>query len=145
MKISTYLFCILKDFFAAFGCLLTITTIFLLIYSKTIVNTSILVELSLVAAAYTFFKFALVNNYELDKKVKMISFFICFIMADLMIILLLCFFTPGASNDISHIIAYIITILVVKGVVYLMMYSDGKAQAKLLNEKLRQYKNEQSQ
>lgn len=145
MKISRYLYYILKDFFAATGSLMMVTAIFMVIYSVKTFNTLLLWQIILVASAYTFFKFSLVNKYELGKKFQMISFYICFVLADLMIILLLCSFSPGKSNDISHIIAYVITILIVKGLVYSMMYIDGRTQAKQLNEKLNQYKNDASE
>jgi len=145
MKTNKYLMCLLKDFFTTCGCLILITVSILAVYSIKTINISLLWRVILVASAYTFFKFALVNNYELGKKEQMLNFFICFTLADVMIIILLCFLAPGKSNDLSHIMVYAITIILVKGLVYAMIYSDGKTQAKQLNEKLIQYKNHGSE
>jgi uncharacterized membrane protein HdeD (DUF308 family) len=142
MKISKYLGYFMRDFFVACGVLMIATTIFLTLYSTKTINSSLLIEIMLVAAGYTFFKFSLFNNYELERKAQMISFFVCFILADLMIIILLCFFSPSQSNDMFHIISYIATFIIVKGLVYTMMYIDSRTNAKQLNEKLTEYKNE---
>jgi hypothetical protein len=140
MKISKYLGYILKDFFAAYGCLMVSVVIYLGIYSVETISTSLLFQIILAASAYTFFKFALVNKYELGKKAQMISFSICFVMGDVMVLIWLWFFSPGKIMDKNLIIIYFIIILVVKGAVYAMMYIDGQTQAKKLNEKLRDYK-----
>lgn len=145
MKISKYMECILKDFFEAYGCLMVIVAIYLRIYSLEIISTSLLFQIILAALAYTFFKFALVNKYELEKKAQMISFYICFVLADVMVLIWLWFFSPGKIMDKNLIIIYFIIILVVKGAVYAMMYIDGKTQAKKLNEKLREYKDSVSE
>ena len=70
------------------------------------------------------------------------SFYICFILADVMIVLWLWFFSPSKIVDRTLIFAYIIVILVVKGLVYIMLNKDGQSQAKLLNERLREYTKE---
>lgn len=141
MKISKYLMCFLKDLFATCGFLMIIATIFLEIYSVKISNTSLLWQILLIASAYTFFKFALVNKYELEKNAQLISFCVCFILADVMVILWLVFFSPGKLVNTDLIIIYIAAVLVVKGGVYAMLYSDSHKQAKRLNEKLNEYKN----
>ena len=141
MKISKYLGYILKDFFAAYGCLMVIVAMYLAIYSTETISTSLLFQIILAASAYTLFKFALVNKYELGKKAQMISFTVCFILADVMILIWLWFFSPGKILDKNLLILYFLIILVVKGAVYAMMYIDSQAQAKQLNEKLREYKN----
>ena len=141
MKISKYLGYILKDFFAAYGCLMVIVAMYLAIYSTETISTSLLFQIILAASAYTLFKFALVNKYELGKKAQMISFTVCFILADVMILVWLWFFSPGKIMDKNLLILYFLIILVVKGAVYAMMYIDSQAQAKQLNEKLREYKN----
>jgi len=74
----------------------------------------------------------------------MISFYICFIMADIMIILWLWFFSTSKIVDTNLMICYVIVILVVKRLVYAMIYSDGYKQAKQLNEKLNEYNSGES-
>lgn len=139
MKTSEYLWCMLKDFFAASGCLMVMVAIYLGIYSIKTISVSLLCQMILVALAYIFFKYALANKYELGKKAQMISFSICFILADVMILIWLFFFSTGKIMDINLMIIYFVVILVVKGAVYAMMYIDGQTQAKQLNEKLREY------
>jgi len=95
----------------------------------------------LLAAAFTLFRYSLINKFELTKKAQMISFFISSSLADVMILIWLFFFSPGKINDLSLILIYFIVIICVKGGVYAMMYIDGKAQEKQLNEKLREYNN----
>ena len=140
MKISKYLGCFLKDLFATCGCLMVITSLFLTIYSTETIDSSVLFQIILVGLSYTFFKFALVNKYELGKKAHMISFAICFILADMPIVIWLWLFSPSKIVDINVLLAYIIIILLVKGMVFAMMYIDGNKQAKQLNEKLSEYK-----
>lgn len=141
MKISKCFGFFLKDFFSAFGCLMVVVLMFLEVYSIKIVNTSLLGQIFLVSAAYTFFKFALVNKYEVGQKAQMISFYICFLLADIMIIIWLWFFSPSEIADTNLLIAYIIVVIIIKGLVYAMMYVDGHKQAKQLNEKLSEYRN----
>jgi hypothetical protein len=140
MKISKYLGYILKDFLVAYGCLIIVVAIFVAIYSTETINSSLLGQIILIASAYTFFKFALVNKYALGKKAQMINFFICFVLADVMIILWLWFFNSSKIIDKSLLIIFALVILVVKGAVYAMIYIDGQIQAKQLNEKLSVYK-----
>jgi hypothetical protein len=144
MKTSKYLGCFLKDFFTAYGFLMVISAMFLVIYSTETITASLPVQIILVALSFTFFKFAFVNKYELEKKAQRISFAICFLLADMPIVLWLFFFSPGKLVDLSVLLAYIIVILIVKGAVCAMMYIDGNRQAKQVNEKLREYKNEGS-
>jgi apolipoprotein N-acyltransferase len=141
MKISKYLACFFKDFFTTCGCLMVITSMFLTTYSTETIEASTLFQIILVALSYTFFKFAFANKYELGKKAQMISFAICFMLADMPIILWLFLFSPGKILDINVLITYILVILIVKGAVYAMMYIDGNKQAKQVNEKLSEYKN----
>ena len=140
MKISKYVGYFLKDFFAACGCLMAVTSLFLTIYSTEIINSSILLQLILLGLSYTFFKFALFNKYELGKKAHMISFAICFMLADMPIVIWLWLFSPSKIVDINVLLAYIIIILIVKGMVFAMMYIDGNKQAKQINEKLSENK-----
>ncbi len=139
MKISKYLGYILKDFFTAFGGLIIIVLMYLTIYSVETISASLLFQMILFAAAFTLFRYALINKFELTKKAQMISFFVCSTLADIMIMIWLFFFSPGRIHDLSLILIYFIVIICVKGGVYAMMYIDGKAQEKQLNEKLREY------
>jgi hypothetical protein len=141
MKIRKYLGYILKDFFTAFGGLMIIVLMYLSIYSIETTSTSLLWQMILAAAAFTLFKYALVNKGELTKKAQMISFFICFTLADIMILIWLFFFSPGKILDLRLLLVYFIVIVCVKGGVYAMMYMDGKVQEKQLNEKLKEYNN----
>jgi predicted neutral ceramidase superfamily lipid hydrolase len=141
MKISKYLGYILKDFFIAFGGLMILVLMYLGIYSIQTTSTSLFSQMILAAAAFTLFRYALINKYELTKKAQMISFFICFTLADIMILIWLFFFSPGKILDLSLLLAYSIIIICVKVGVYAMMYFDGKTQEKQLNDKLREYNN----
>jgi len=140
MKFSNYIKYILKDFFIAYGCLMIIVAIFLSIYSTQTIKSSLLWQIILMALAYTFFKFAVVNKYEFGKKAQMINLFICSTLADIMIIIWLWLFSPSKIVNGNLILAYIIIILVVKGFVYAMIHIDDNKQAKQLNEKLNEYK-----
>jgi hypothetical protein len=141
MKLGKYLQCLLKDFFVAYGVLMIIVAIFLGIYSTEIIKASLFWQIMLAASAYTFFKFAFVNQYELGKKAAFINCFICSTLADLMVVLWICLFSPNKIVDKNLIIIYIIVGLVIKGLSYAMTYIDGYTQAKQLNEKLSEYKN----
>jgi len=88
MKVSNYVKEILKDFLLSYGCLMVIVALFFLIYSSDTIKPTLLWQIILLALAYTFFKFAFVNKYELEKKVQMISLFVCSTLADIMIILM---------------------------------------------------------
>jgi len=140
MNISKYLKCIVKEFIEATGSLMVITIIFLTIYSKEIIKVSLLWQIILISLAYTFFKFAFVNKYELGKRAQTLSFTICSLLADIMIILWLWLFSPGKIANIELMIIYIVVVLIVKGMVYIMMCIDGNKQAKQLNEKLSEYR-----
>lgn len=141
MKISKYLECFFKEFFTVCGGLMVITAMFLTIYSKETINSSVLWQIVLVGLSFTFFKFALVNKYELNKKAQSISFAICFMLADMPIVLWLWLFSPNKIVDTTILITYIIIIIIVKASVYAMMYINGNKQAKELNEKLSKYNN----
>ena len=126
MKISKYLRYLAKDFFLACICLTVINAIFLMGSTTETIKVSLLWQIVLFALTYTFFKAALANKYELEKKAQMINFAICFTLADLPLLLWLWFFGPIQLVTINLIVSYIIMILIVKGMVYAMMYSDGK-------------------
>lgn len=142
MKISKYLKLLVKDFFTTSGFLIVITAIFLNLYLVETIKSSLLWQIILLSLAYTFFKFAFVNKYDFGKKVQMINFTIFSVLADLTVLLWLWLFSPSKIVDINLMIIYTIVILLVKGMVYVMMYIDGNKQAKQLNEKLSEYKNE---
>lgn len=143
MKISQYLNRFLRDFLVACGCLMVIITILFSIHPTVTINTSPFWQIIVIALSFTFYKFALLNKYESGEKSQLISFSICFFLASMMIILWLWFFCPGVDKNL--LLSYIFVIVIIKGLVYAMMYSDGNKQAKLVNEKLRQYKKGESE
>lgn len=138
MRFSQYLKYFLKDTFKASGCLMIITAIFLELNSIETIKTSLLWQIIVIASAYTFFKFAFVNNLDLGKKAQLIIFIICSTLANIMVVLWLYLISPNIDSNL--IIMYIIAILIVKGAAFAMMYIDGQEQAKQLNEKLSEYK-----
>lgn len=141
MKISRYLRLILKDFFQAYGFLTIITLLFLTINSRQTISISLLGQIVLFTSAYVLFKFAFVNKYDLGKKAQLINFMTCSTLADLIIVFWLLCLSPGRIFDKDLLIAFIVVILVVKGMVYAMMYVDGRKEAEQINEKLIEYRN----
>lgn len=139
MRLSQFLKQFLKEFFTACGCLMIIASIFLGINSIDTIKASLLWKMVIIAAAFTLFKFSFANNLDLGKKNQLILFTIFTTLADIMVVLWLCLFSPNIDSNI--VILYIIVILIVKGAVFAMMYIDGQRQAKQLNEKLSEYKN----
>ncbi len=139
MRLSQYLKQFLKEFFTACGCLMIVASIFLGINFIDTIKTSLLWQFIIIAAAFTLFKFSFANNLDLGKKNQLILFTIFTTLADIMVVLWLCLFSPNIDSNI--VILYIIVILIVKGAVFAMMYIDGQRQAKQLNEKLSEYKN----
>jgi undecaprenyl pyrophosphate phosphatase UppP len=142
MKYNECLKHLLKDIFQTSGCLLIVAAILLGVNSIETINASLLWQIIIIALAYTLYKFAFANNLDLGKRDQLISFTICSILADIIVVLWLWLFTqpvPAVGNE--QMIIYIIIIIVVKGAVYAMMYMDGKKQARQLNEKLNEYKN----
>ena len=140
MMIKKYLMYILKDFIVAFGCLMILALILLTFNSIDTIKTSLLWQIVLAASTYIFFKNALINKHELGKKAQMITFCTCFVLADVMVVLWIWFFSTAPNVDSSLLLAYFIIIVLVKGLVYAMMYSDGQREAKQLNEKLSEFK-----
>lgn len=142
MKYKECLKHLLKDIFQASGCLLIIAAMLLGANSIEIIDTSLLWQIIIIALAYTLYKFAFANNLDLGKRDQLISFTICSILADIIVVLWLWLFAqPVPAVDNELMIAYIIIIIVVKGAVYAMMYTDGQKEARQLNEKLGEYKN----
>ncbi|KGE16369.1 DUF3021 family protein [Paenibacillus wynnii] len=139
MKLSKYLMYMLKDFIVACGSLMILALLILTLNSNDTINTSLLWQIVLGASAYTFYKNALVNTHELGKRTEMITFCTCFVLADVMVLLWLWFFSTN-NMDSSMLVAYLIVIILVKGLVYAMMYTDGKNEAKQLNEKLSEFR-----
>jgi L-asparagine transporter-like permease len=139
MNLSQYLKQFLKEFFTACGCLMIVASIFLWINSIETIKTTLLWQIIIIASAFTFFKFSFANNLELGKKNQLILFMIFTTLADIMVVLWLCLFSPNIDSNL--VILYIIVILIVKGAVFAMMHIDGQRQAKQLNEKLSEYKN----
>lgn len=140
MMLSQYLKHFLKEMCNACGCLMFAASIFFGVNNIDTIKTSLLWQIIIIASAYTLFKFAFVNNLDLGKKDQLILFTIYSTLADIMVILWLCLFSPNIDSNL--IILYIIVILIVKGAVFTMMYIDGQKQAKQLNEKLNEYKND---
>ena len=138
MKISKYLTYFLRDFLVICICFMVITAILSSSLSIGTVNISLMFQSILIALAFTFYKFALVNHYGLEEKTQRYSFYICFVLASMMIILWLVFFVPSVDKSLLITSAFIIVIT--KGLVYVMMHIDSQAQAKQLNEKLGQAK-----
>jgi len=139
MRLSQYVKHLFKDIFKACGCLMIVASIFMGINSIETMKTSLLWQIIIIASAYTFFKFAFLNNLDLGKKNQLIVFNICSTLADIMVILWLYLFSFNMDNNL--VIIYIVVILIAKGAVFAMMYIDGQKQAKQLNEKLSEYKN----
>ncbi len=139
MKLSIYLKHIQKDFFTACGYLTVIALIFLALYSQTTFDTTLMWQIVLVALTYTFFKFAFVNQYGLDDQAQMMSYFICALLGDITLSILLTFFTPGGGHTWGAFMGLVLVFVVMKLMVYPMMYKNAKEQAKILNEKLLHY------
>lgn len=139
MRLSQYVKPIIVDIFKACGCLLIAAAIYLELNAIEIVEPLFLWQIIIIASAYTLFKAAFLNQFDLGGKYQLISFMICSTLANMLVILWLYLVSPNADNSI--IIAYIIVILLVKGTVFAMMYIDGEKQAKEINEKLTVYKN----
>lgn len=145
MKISQYLGYILKDFFTAFGGLMVMVAIYLGVYSVGTISASLLCQIILAALAVTFLKYTFANKYELKQKAQLISFSVCFVLADVMILMWLFLFSPGKLVDKNMVLIYFLVILIVKGAVYAMMYVDSKTQAEQLNRKIKEYNNKDNE
>jgi len=139
MKLSTYLKHFQKDFFTACGYLMVVALIFLSLYSQAIFDTTLLWQIMLAALTFTFFKFAFVNQYGLDDQAQMMSYFISALLGDITLSLLLTFFTPGGGHTWGAFMGLVLVFVVMKMMVYPMMYKNAKEQAKALNEKLLHY------
>jgi len=70
MKLNKYLSCFFKNFLLACEFLMVLSIMFFSIYSIKTINASLLWQIVLAAATYTFYKFALVNKLELVKSIK---------------------------------------------------------------------------
>lgn len=136
-----YISFFVKDLLTACGFLTVLAAVVLALSSTETINGSLFMQLFLGALAFTCFRYALVNTYEVDKKVQTISFYICFILADVFVILWLWLFATGPRLlDNGVLVPFVIVILVVKTMVYTMMHIDGKREARQLNQKLEEYK-----
>ncbi|WP_143192182.1 DUF3021 family protein [Paenibacillus helianthi] len=139
MKTGKFVSCILKDLFAACGCVTILVAIVLTLNSTGSVRTSILWQIIMAAAAFTCFKYALVSTQGLSKHAQTLSFYICFVLGDVFVILWLWLFSSGPFREKGLLLPFVITVLVIKGMVYAMLHIDGKKEAKQLNEKLSEY------
>lgn len=135
-----YVSLFVKDLLVACGGLMVLAAVVLALNSTEMIRGSLLVQLFLGASAFTCFRYALVNMYEVDPKVQTISFYLCFILADVLVLLWLWLFADGPLMDKGVLVPFVIVILVVKSMVYAMMHIDGKREAKQLNQKLNEYK-----
>ncbi|MEK5033384.1 hypothetical protein MKY96_18160 [Paenibacillus sp. FSL R7-0302] len=135
-----YVSLFVKDLLVACGGLMVLAAVVLALNSTEMIRGSLLVQLFLGASAFTCFRYALVNTYEVDPKVQTISFYLCFILADVLVILWLWQFADGPLMDKGVLVPFVIVILVVKSMVYAMMHIDGKREARQLNQKLNEYK-----
>lgn len=130
----------ITDLLVACGFLLVASTLILALNSKETVSLSLLWQLLLAAGARTFFKYGLINTEGLRPKAQFWAFCIFMLLADTMILLWLCFFSPNPLGK-ELMLPFILTFVVVKAVVYPFMYMDGKREAEELNQKLKVYKN----
>lgn len=144
MKFERYIGSLIKDFIMIYGFLMVIISGFLALISANVITLSIIWQIIIVTAAFTLYKFAFVNKLDLGKKAHLISFFICATLGDLLIIFWLFVFTPGRIDRPSLMISYIIILIVVKVMVYSMLYQNGKMQARQFNEKLTEIKKNQN-
>lgn len=141
MNIKRYLTDITKDFLIVCGGLTVIAAILLGGEFIKSLNSSLFCQVMLLSAAFTFFKYAFFNKYDLGKNKQAINFAVFSLLADTMIILWLFFFSTNKLTDSTLIIIYLIINVVVKLAVYAMMYSDGKKEAAQINQKLNEYAN----
>lgn len=139
MKISEYLKGFFKEFLIACGVLMLISMVILGLNSIETIDFSFFWQVILGASAYTLIKFTFANKYELEEKAQKISFYICFLLYEIPIILWLCFFSPSHIVNANLIAIYIIIAIVIKGMVSVMMHVNIHEQARQLNEKLNEY------
>ncbi|SHI77234.1 Protein of unknown function [Propionispora hippei DSM 15287] len=139
MDVGQYIKPIVSDIFKACGCLLIIMALFLGINSSEIIRPVLLWQIIVLSAAFALFKVAYTNPLDLTGKRQVIVFSLCTLLADILIVLWLFMISP--NTDSSIILAYIVVIFIVKGVVFAMMYIDGEKEARQINEKLSEYKN----
>ena len=90
----------------------------------------------LLSTSVVLFRYALVPPAEIRENRATWVFPVCFFLADLPIIGWLWFFSPGKMADTELLILYTVIILAVKVMVHFMMISNGKTEARLLNDKL---------
>ncbi len=139
MKRNGKLICFLKDFFAAYGCLMAVVSICLGISLIEAISVLVSSLIGIAALAYTVLKFIFENKHGVESKAQAIGFIGFLIFADIITVLGMCFFSPGRPVDKSLIISYGLIIFGINGLVYGMMHIDGRQQAKRINEKLSQY------
>ncbi|WP_068786433.1 hypothetical protein [Paenibacillus phocaensis] len=142
MKIGRYLSHLIKDWMIASGGLTVMTAIYLSVSTTERISATWLWQIVIAAAAFTFYKYALVNKYEpeLSPKVQIISFALCYALAAVMLLLWLWLASPNPMIDTELLWILIAVILVVKGMAYAMMFIDGHKEARQLNQKLSEYR-----
>lgn len=142
MRINTYLGYMAKDFLQVCGAVTLLFAAALSVFSWDWANDSLLIQVLLISAGITCFKYALANKYEqqLPKLVQRISFMVTFVMADLFIVLWLWLYSPGKLMDQTLMLGLIIVVVLGKGLVYYLMYQEDRRQAKAFNVKLDAFK-----
>ncbi|MCE3200151.1 hypothetical protein JI735_20880 [Paenibacillus sonchi] len=139
MKTGKFVSHIVKDWFAVCGCVTILVAIVQFLSSTGSVKASILWQIIVAASAFTCFKYALVSTPGLGKKAQTFCFYICFLLADVFVIVWLWLFSSGPFRENERFLPFLITSLVIKGMVYTMLHIDGQKEAKRLNEKLGEY------
>lgn len=140
IKTSKYLSFFVRDLLTACGFLSVLAAVVLALNATDTINSSLFLQLFLGASAFTCFRYALVNTYEVEKRAQTISFYIFFILADVFVILWLWLFATGPRMlDSGVLVPFVIVVLVIKTMVYTMMHIDGKREAKQMNQKLNEY------
>ncbi|WP_379153953.1 hypothetical protein [Paenibacillus sp. sgz5001063] len=139
MKTGKFVSYMVKDWLAACGCVTILVAIVMALSSTGSVKASILWQIILLASAFICFKYALVSTPGLGQKAQTLCFYICFVLADVYVVIWLWLFSSGPFRENGRLLPFMITILVVKGMVYAMLHIDGKKEAKQLNEKLNEY------
>ncbi len=140
MNIRFFLSRLLKDFFASIGFFLVLAVLLTVFGMFRTLDMSMMWTILLLSTSVVLFRFALVPPAEIREQSATWVFPVCFFLADLPIIAWLWFFSPGKMADTELLILYTVIILAVKVMVHFMMISNGKTEARLLNDKLEAYR-----
>lgn len=140
MTIRSFTTALLKDFLIATGFLTLVTSVFVALSALTTVPPVYLCRILLLAGAFTLYRHAFVPKFELPETAQALSFFLCSLGADILIVVLLFFFSPGRLYDMTLFFLYLAVMLLIKGAVYAMMRQNGRQQAAELNDRLNAFK-----